>query len=252
MSNGANVEAGPIGKYKNTVSTVVVLGKDVVALFRDMALFILALLLLLFPSTLNTVLTNAGFEEGSLAGFKWKKGLVASNDALSEAQTTIDNLKTQLEKTTQALNDAQSKITDPGFKNQLAQLEQENKQLSTTSNDVKDTVDQTLKKNASLVETAKSNIQSSDKWGVVYGTDNALDKAQYESQTIASKYGIPNAAVYFRQGVFRSVSVVDGKNEAEQALSKAKQRRSDAYIVKMSSWCPEARANSGYFECVSP
>jgi hypothetical protein len=69
-------------------------------------------------------------------------------------------------------------------------------------------------------------------------------------QTIAPKFGIKNAQLYFRDGSFRSVAVLDSRAEAEQVLVNARQRRSDAYVVNMSSWCPVYLERSGYRECV--
>jgi hypothetical protein len=53
------------------------LGKDAVALFRDGSLLILAVLLVVFPRKFNRILVDAGFEEGSVVGFRWKSKLVA-------------------------------------------------------------------------------------------------------------------------------------------------------------------------------
>ena len=52
----------------------IIIGKDLFALLRDFSLFLLAALLLLFPAQLNDILMRAGFEEGSVVGFKWKIG----------------------------------------------------------------------------------------------------------------------------------------------------------------------------------
>jgi hypothetical protein len=59
------VENAAGDKAKNYASKVVVLRKDLVALLRDLALLVLALLLLFFSTTFNSVLSTAGFEEGS-------------------------------------------------------------------------------------------------------------------------------------------------------------------------------------------
>jgi hypothetical protein len=64
----SEVENGAKDERKKSASKLVALGKDLVALLRDLVLFVLALLLLFFPATLNNVLTNAGFEEGSFVG----------------------------------------------------------------------------------------------------------------------------------------------------------------------------------------
>src|SRR5262245_50749844 len=77
--------------------------KDLVALLRDLSVFVLAILLIVFPTSLNQILTNAGFEEGSLVGFKWKRGLVESNEKLRVAEETIATLRAQNDQLASAL-----------------------------------------------------------------------------------------------------------------------------------------------------
>jgi hypothetical protein len=236
-----------ISKAKDPVSKSVTLGKDVVSLLRDLALFVLALLLLVFPTKFNTVLSNAGFEEGSLVGFKWKARLFQSDDALKQAQTTINDLTTQLTQVSNALSEAQAKLDDPALTEKVAKLEEESKRIQDTASRVESSVQVTIASNAPLVEKVPSS-----NWGIVFSGDATLDGAKYEVETIAQKLEIPNASVYFRQGSYRSVSVVDSETEAKQVLYKAMRRRADAYIVPMSNWCPRAIEKSGYRECVSP
>lgn len=57
------------GADKTWLATIIALGKDLVALLRDGALFLLAVLLIAFPTQFNTILVNAGFEEGRIVGF---------------------------------------------------------------------------------------------------------------------------------------------------------------------------------------
>src|SRR5437588_823927 len=140
---------------KSSLVNLIVPVKDLVALLRDCGLFVLVLLLLVFPMTFNSVLTRAGFEEGSLVGFKWKSKLVESDQALKEARATITDLKTQLSKTSQALADAQAKLNDPSLKETLVSLEKENKQLNATSSRVETSVANTIASSAPLVEKAQ-------------------------------------------------------------------------------------------------
>ena len=236
-------------RNKNVAAMLIGVGKDAVALLRDLALFVLALLLVIFPTTFNGVLTKAGFEEGSLVGFKWKSKLVESDAALKEARTTITDLKTQLDKTSQALVQAQARLNDPSLKDTLAKLDEENKKLKAASAEVEVSIANTIASNASLVEKAQTALNSNAVWGVVFSGDTTLDAAKYEVTVIAPKLGIPNASVYFRQNSYRSVSVVESKTQAEQVLTKAKQRRDDAYIVNLATWCRSAVEKDGYREC---
>jgi hypothetical protein len=234
------------------VASGVAIGKDSIALLRDLALSVLVVLLLAFPTTFNNVLSSAGFEEGSFVGFKWKPKLLDSDAALKEAQVLITDLREQNNKLSEALGAAQSKLSDPALKEQYAKLEKENKQLNIASSKVENTVADTIKSNAPLVEKVQNAMDTKTKWGVVFSADGNLEDAKHEVNTVAPKLGIPNASIYFRQGFYRSVSVTNSKSEAEQILSKAKQQRSDAYLVSMSNWCANSNDKNDYRECVSP
>jgi hypothetical protein len=237
-------------KDKNIFSTWLPLGKDSVALLRDGSLFVLVLLLLFFPSTFNSLLSNAGFEEGSFVGFKWKPKLLDSDKALKEAQGLITDLKEQNDKLSKALGDAQGKINDPALNEQYAKLEESNKQLNIASSQVEQSVASTIASNASLVDKVQSGTDSRTTWGVVFSADGKLDEAKHEVEIVAPKMGLPNPSIYLRRGSYRSVSVSGSRAEAEQALAKAKQRPSGGEIVNMSTWCPNSNEKNGYRECV--
>jgi hypothetical protein len=232
----------------SSVATSIAMGKDGIALLRDLAVFTLAVLLIAYPARLNHILTEAGFEEGSLVGFKWKTKLVDSDAALKDAQVTINDLKAQLDKTTKLLADAQAKLNDPGQKTAFAQLQQENSALQVATSRVKTSVESTIAANAPLVRNAQTFLTGSA-WGVVFGGDTALDKAKYESDIVGPKLGLRNTAVYFRQGFYRSVAVAADQAEAQDMLSKARARRADAYVVRMQSWCPDVVDKDGYRQC---
>lgn len=144
---------------KSWVSAVVSLGKDLVSLLRDSALFILAVLLIAFPVQFNAILVNAGFEEGSLVGFKWKSKLVESDKALKEAQTTIFDLQNKNDELIAALSEANAKLNDPGTDERLAKLEEENRRLRDATAQVQTTVSQAIESNVALVEKALSSSE---------------------------------------------------------------------------------------------
>lgn len=226
--------------------------KDLVAVVRDTALLALGILLLIFPARFNDLLVNPGFEEGSVVGFKWKAKLVESDQALKDAQANITDLAVQNEKLTKALSDVRAKSSDFLFKQHLTELEDENKKLKVASARVEANVQSTIAGNAALVEKAQTSSLIVVKWGVVYGGDTDLISAQYEIGTIAKKFDLTNTTVFFRQGLFRSVAIASNRSEAEQLLFKAKNRRSDSYIVNLGKWCPNISQREGYVECVNP
>jgi hypothetical protein len=233
------------------VSSAVAVLKDLVSLLRDLALFVLALLLVAFPMKLNSVLVQAGFEEGSVVGFKWKSSLASSDVTLKDAQQTISQLQEKNNELTKVLAEAKAKLSDVSLKAQITKLEQDNKQALNNTRQVQASVSNTIAANATLVERALTAI-GGDQWGVVWGGDTKLADAQYEVDTIARQKSLPNPGIYFRQGSYRSVAVVGSKDEANDVLSRARLRRSDAYVVNMSSWCPNPVQKDGYFECARP
>ena len=233
-------------------STFLSTWKDLVALVRDTLLLALVVLLLAFPTTFNNLLVSAGFEEGSIVGFKWKAKLVESDQALKEAQANITDLTAQNEKLSRALAAAQARSGDPAEKLLLTKLEDENNKLKQASAKVEASVQVTIASNAVLVEKAQTSSGATLQWGVVYGGDTDLAAAQYEVETAAKKYGLTNTSIFFRQGSFRSVATAADRSDAEQLLFKAKNRRSDAYIVNLNTWCPNRTAKAGYTECAVP
>jgi hypothetical protein len=193
---------------------------------------------------------KAGFVEGSVVGFKWKSSLVASDAALKEAQATITDLQKKNDQMSKALVEAQTKLNDPSLKANISKLEEENKRLKASTQAVQASVSNTIGSNAPLVDKALSATDT--RWGVVFGGDSQLADAEYETKVIAPKLGIPNAGIFFRQGSFRSVSLVKSQELAKEVLRKAQQRRQDAYIVDMTNWCLAPIGKQGYTKCSNP
>ncbi|MBR0565097.1 hypothetical protein J5J83_03070 [Azoarcus sp. L1K30] len=227
-------------------------GKDLVSLLRDTLLLSLGILLIIFPATFNSILVGAGFEEGSVVGFKWKSRLVEADQALKDARASIADLTIQNAKLSEALVEAQKKINDPSDKERLAKLQEENSRLQVTSEKIEASVQATITSNASLVEKAQLSIGETSQWGVVYGGDTTLSAAQFETGTIARKLGLANVGIYLRQGSYRSVALASSRAEAEQLLYSARTRRGDAYIVDMARWCPRQVQRPDHHECLNP
>jgi len=235
---------------KDVVQAIAGVGKDVVALLRDSVLFILALLLLAFPTTFNQTLSSAGFEEGSFVGLKWKPKLIESDDKLKEAQTALADLQAQNARLTTALAEAQQKLNDPALKTKFAEIQEANKEVSASAVKVQNSVQQTIQNNAALIQRVQP--AADDQWVVVLGSDTTLDAAKYETQTAAPKLGISGATIQLRQKLYQSVVIANNRAEAEQVLAKAKSRRADAFIVRLSSWCPNSKDRDGFAECTGP
>lgn len=232
----------------NPLAGLIATGKDLVALLRDAMLLLLGVLLILWPAAINDILVTAGFEEGSFAGLQWKARLTQSDGSLVKAQALIADLKDQNERLNQALSQAQGPSTRPYD----AKLEQLNQALAAKTDRVQSALSSSVSANSTLVQQAQSQTAQVTTWGVVYGGDRTLTDARYEVGPVASKLGFSNAAIYLRQGSYRSVATSTDRVIASQMLKKAQERRPDAYLADMSSWCTDPAQKDGYLECPAP
>lgn len=142
---------------QSPLTAFVSLGKDLVSLLRDAAIFLLALLLIAFPGQLNSILVNAGFEEGSVVGFKWKSKLVESDKALKDAQVTISDLQAKNDELVKALEDTNAKLKDPKLMERAEKLQDENSKLKNATLQVQTTVSNAIESNIPLVAKALSS-----------------------------------------------------------------------------------------------
>lgn len=223
-------------------------GKDLVALLRDGALLLLATMLIAFPQKLNDVLTNAGFEEGSIVGFKWKAKLLQSDDALKNAQATIDNLQEQLKKSNEALNAAKGLVNDQALQSRIKGVTDQYERVAGATVQAQASVKSTIAANAQLVERAQMSLVSSGGWGVVMGSDVALGPAKDEVAR-AARSGIDGAGIYLRSGYYVTIAVTPDRAQAANYLTTAKRWRPDAYIAPMATWCRNMQPRDGYTEC---
>ncbi|HVT17780.1 MAG TPA: hypothetical protein VHQ90_16580 [Thermoanaerobaculia bacterium] len=150
-------------------------GKDLVALLRDLSVLILAVLLIAFPATFNSVLVKAGFEEGSLVGFKWKANLAESDNALKQAQATISDLQLKNDELVKTLAAINAKTTKPPSKELIVQLEHDNNQLKIASQRVQSSVAETISANAPLLEKAFPQAGTPPTAGFCYQEDRLVD-----------------------------------------------------------------------------
>lgn len=141
--------------HGNLLNQAVSMSKDMVALLRDAALLVGAILLLVFPSTFNEILTNAGFEEGSFAGLKWKRQLYDTDTDLRAAEVIINDLNTQNSQLRITLNEAKKKVTDINKRQEIEQLIEASKKTSEEVKNIEASLQQTLATNQPLIEKAR-------------------------------------------------------------------------------------------------
>ena len=132
-------------------------GKDLVSLLRDGTLLLILIFLLAFPATFNSVLVRAGFQEGNIAGFKWKNEYIESNDKLETAQVTITGLKEKNQQLVAALDEANAKLQDNELRRKIDVLAKENQVVVDKAKMVQATVSNTLDINTPLIQKALSS-----------------------------------------------------------------------------------------------
>jgi len=82
-------------------------------LARDGLLLIVLLMLMVFPSTFNGILTKAGFTSASILGFDWEKKLEASAKETEAAKAEVQTLNAKLETQAGAAEQVAQQLTDP-------------------------------------------------------------------------------------------------------------------------------------------
>ena len=90
-------------------------------------------------------------------------------------------------------------------------------------------------------------------WGVVLGSDQSLKEAKDEIDRRTSDTGIPKAKtiVFFRNGYYASITVVDNQDEANKYLTIAKTFGQGAYLARMDNWCRNPQRGDGFVVCQS-
>ena len=233
---------------KRGLEQAISIGKDLFSLLRDGSLFLLALLLLFFPARLNSVLVSAGFEEGSIVGFKWKSRLVETNDALKDAKSTIEALQEQLKKANETLVAATSAVPAGELKDQIRKVEESGRVVVADSDGVAESARSAIRANAPLIQRVQSAQLTPSGWAVAFGSDKTLAAARDEVAR-ASRSGIQGSGIYFRNGYFASIAVVETREQADEYLRIVKTFRSDSYVTRFSSWCASPMQRDGYIEC---
>jgi hypothetical protein len=225
--------------------------KDITATARDAALLVLGLLLIVFPSTFNAILVSAGFEEGSIAGMKWKSKLQSSDQALKVAASKIAELQNQLMSNQELLKKAQPGITDPEMAAKVDKVVNRNAAIERSASAVQRNAAGVINENAAYVAKATSALNLGGKgFAVVFGTDTTLESARHEVDVAAKNLGIPDARIFYRSEGFVSASVAPSIEQANATLVLARKRRADSYVVSIKTWCPNQKVEEKIIRCI--
>src|SRR5215470_6542878 len=80
--------------------------KDTLTVVRETLFVALFLLLVLWPTTFNSILQRAGFTKGSLLGFEWEKKIQASTEDAKSAGGAIAQIQERLQVLQRAVESA--------------------------------------------------------------------------------------------------------------------------------------------------
>ena len=88
---------------------------------------------------------------------------------------------------------------------------------------------------------------------MVLGSDQSLKEANGEIDRRTVNTGIPKdkTQVYFRNGYYASITVVDNQDEANKYLTIAKTFGQGAYLARMDNWCRNPQRGDGFVVCQS-
>ncbi len=96
--------------------------RSAVNLTRDGLLLIVLLLLMVFPTTFNGILTKAGFTSASILGFDWEKKLEAAAKETEDAKAEVQNLNAKLDTQAGAVEQVAQQLTDPAARERAGQV----------------------------------------------------------------------------------------------------------------------------------
>jgi hypothetical protein len=219
--------------------------REATALARDILIALLVLVIVVRPAVLKSWLTALGVSKATIFGLELTPGsekeLAATIDGLKQQRdAAIFERNSMAQKAEQALREVERlKGADPAVTQALTSIRASVAVPASSSGSG----------NSSWVSSARQAIDSGGRWAVVYGGDPSLADAQGEMGW-AARNGLNGAAVFNRQGSFRSVVVADSPEAADALLGTVRKRRADAYVVNMQTWCPKPQQKEGYSQCI--
>jgi hypothetical protein len=231
------------------LASVTGIAKDLVSLLRDGAIFLLAVLLVVFPAKINSILSSAGFQEGSVAGFKWEHFKESNNQTLGETKVTIATLQEKYNEVYKALIDAKGKLNDAKLLKLIAKFEEDNDSLKINTKNVQAKVTETINANIALVE--KGQTSKVKRYYIIAMTSADSEDVDAEIKRVKRKVGdsfdkdFPNIKVYAPQGNPLYTLLISGKSLPYEEASNLKERAIKANFSK-DTWLWQS--NVEYFD----
>ncbi|MCY1648679.1 hypothetical protein OVA11_16905 [Caulobacter sp. SL161] len=249
------MEAPPSKPLAKAADDYIAIGKNLLALLRDLVLVVLFLLLLLTPDFVGGRLAAAGFEEGDLMGFKWKRTATRFgseverlSQSLVDAQDLIKRQSAQLKENEKQLAALTSHNPSEGS-GQLEALKAANQKVIQDASVGGESIVRALAKAAPVVDQAQSLASPGSQWAVVFSGNANLEGGQYEQGLVARKWQVEGADIYYRAGSYRVVKRTDNREEAVQIANTISSRYPDAYVVNFKTWCAKPTSKDNYYTC---
>lgn len=219
------------------------------AVVRDAAIAILILVCLAQPQIVRSWLSSLGVSKATIFGLE----LTPANE--DKIASTISQLEQARDGAIAERNEFARKAAQALA--ELKRVQGGNPTLDSSLAQVRTTLREAAQQpqggtpiQQSIVQGARETLKGDARWAVVFGGDLSLAEAQDELAW-AQRNGIDDTAVMLRRGWYRSVAPQPSLEAAEQALRIARQRRRDAYIVNLATWCPRLTDRAGFKECRS-
>ena len=168
-------------------------------ILRDSLIF---LMLIINPKIINKILTTAGFVEGEIAGFKWKKQLKKTDSQLIKATKEINSLKQRLEESNQTISEQKKDIK---IKKQI----NKNQEAVREANSINSVIQTTLQANAPLLNsrvntedtelTSLIDIVNKYKIQIFHNGSESEQKIAAEIKDALGKEGVKSTIQVLRQ-----------------------------------------------------
>jgi len=131
--------------------------KNLVAALRDTILFILFLLLLFSPSTVNNRLVSAGFTKGNIGGLEWEGQLKKSTEETKTVGEAVSKADDNYQALIDRLAQLEKSVNDPALKKSITSISADAKE----SQGQLAAADQAVKKSLSTQQDIAEKISPS-------------------------------------------------------------------------------------------
>ncbi len=136
------------------IQAVCAVAKDVVSVLRDGVIFLLFILLLFAPGTINKRLTEAGFTKGSVAGFEWEAQIKSATETTKTAGQTVVQAAENYDALIERLAELEKRVTDTSVQSALKSIGAE----AATSRAELATADQAIKRSLAVQQQIVTQV----------------------------------------------------------------------------------------------